>query len=67
MVLLNHGGHQEPGSGDDEGFYAVALQMAAREARSGYAALAQDLKELVGRFQKEAEVFGADSSGKASR
>ena len=34
-------------AGDDEQFYAVALQMAAREARSGHAGYAQDLRELV--------------------
>lgn len=34
-------------SGDDERFYAVALQMAAREARIGHAALARDLKDLI--------------------
>ena len=34
-------------SGDDERFYAVALQLAAREARSGHASYARDLKELV--------------------
>ena len=39
-------------SGDDERFYAVALQMAAREARSGHAALARDLKELVDASKK---------------
>ena len=33
--------------GDDERFYAVALQLAAREARSGHAAYARDLKDLV--------------------
>ncbi|MDE0606377.1 MAG: ATP-binding protein [Acidimicrobiaceae bacterium] len=34
-------------AGDDERFYAVALQLAAREAQSGHAAYARDLKELV--------------------
>lgn len=34
-------------SGDDERFYSVALQVAAREARSGHASYAQELKELV--------------------
>ena len=34
-------------SGDDERFYAVALQLAAKEARSGHAGYARDLKELV--------------------
>ena len=34
-------------SGDDERFYAVALQLAATEARSGHASYAQDLKALI--------------------
>ena len=34
-------------AGDDERFYAVALQLAAREARSGHASYARDLKELI--------------------
>ncbi len=33
--------------GDDTRFYSVALQLAAKEARSGHAAYAQDLKRLV--------------------
>jgi len=33
--------------GDDSRFYTVALQMAAKEARAGHAAYAQDLKRLV--------------------
>lgn len=34
-------------AGDDERFYAVALQLAAREAQSGHTTHARDLKELV--------------------
>lgn len=34
-------------SGDDEGFYAVALQVAAKAARQGHHRLASDLKDLV--------------------
>lgn len=34
-------------SGDDEGFYAVALQVAAKAARQGHHKLAGDLKQLV--------------------
>lgn len=34
-------------AGDDERFYAVALQLAAREAQSGHASYARDLKQLV--------------------
>ena len=43
-------------SGDDERFYAVALQLAATEARSGHATFAQDLKSLIdaGRGQPRA-------------
>ncbi|MCL6521430.1 MAG: ATP-binding protein [Firmicutes bacterium] len=33
--------------GDDERFYAVALQLAAREARQGHTKLAQELRDLV--------------------
>ncbi|MCY4517828.1 MAG: ATP-binding protein [Acidimicrobiaceae bacterium] len=45
-------------SGDDERFYAVALQLAATEARSGHASYAQDLKALIdaGRGQPRAAV-----------
>jgi hypothetical protein len=34
-------------SGDDEGFYAVALQVAAKAARQGHHRLAGELKNLV--------------------
>jgi len=34
-------------SGDDEGFYAVALQVAAKAARQGHHRLAGELKQLV--------------------
>lgn len=33
--------------GDDERFYAVALQVAAKAARSGHSAMAQELRDLV--------------------
>ena len=33
--------------GDNERFYAVALQVAAQEARSGHGALAQELRDLI--------------------
>lgn len=33
--------------GDDDRFYAIAMQVAARAARSGHARLAQDLRTLV--------------------
>ncbi|MGH3849023.1 MAG: hypothetical protein ACRDRT_04860, partial [Pseudonocardiaceae bacterium] len=35
------------GSGDDSSFYAVALQVAAREARQGHHRLADDIKKAV--------------------
>ncbi|XCB28958.1 hypothetical protein RQN30_06590 [Arcanobacterium hippocoleae] len=34
-------------SGDDESFYSVALQIAAREARAGHHVLANDIKKAV--------------------
>lgn len=33
--------------GDDERFYAIALQVAAKAARSGHAVMAQELRDLV--------------------
>ncbi|MCR4427703.1 MAG: AAA family ATPase, partial [Firmicutes bacterium] len=33
--------------GDDERFYAVALQVAAQEARQGHTKFAQELRDLV--------------------
>ena len=38
---------QSHGSGDDERFYAVALQVAAAEARRGHDRLAKEIRELV--------------------
>ena len=38
--------------GDEERFYAVALQMAALEARQGHAKFAQELRELVDEAQR---------------
>jgi len=38
---------QSHGSGDDASFYAVALQVAAREARQGHHKLADDIKKAV--------------------
>ena len=35
------------GSGDDSSFYAIALQVAAREARQGHHRLANDIKQAV--------------------
>ena len=38
---------QSHGTGDDERFYAIALQVAAAEARRGHEALAAEIKKLV--------------------
>lgn len=38
---------QSHGTGDDERFYAIALQVAAAEARRGHEALAVEIKKLV--------------------
>jgi SpoVK/Ycf46/Vps4 family AAA+-type ATPase len=40
-------------SGDDDSFYAVALQMAAHAARQGHNRLARDLKEIVDAARRE--------------
>ena len=40
-------------SGDDDGFYAVALQVAAKAARQGHHRLAGDLKQLVDSARQE--------------
>lgn len=39
-------------SGDDAAFYSVALQVAAREARSGHHVLADDIKKTVDAYRK---------------
>lgn len=41
-------------SGDDEGFYAVALQVAAKAARQGHHRLAGDLKQMVDTARQQA-------------
>jgi len=38
---------QSHGSGDDERFYAIALQLAAAESRRGHEALGDEIKKLV--------------------
>src|SRR5690606_26477338 len=38
---------QSHGTGDDERFYAIALQVAAAQARRGNEALAHEIKQLV--------------------
>ena len=40
-------------AGDDAGFYAVALQVAARVARQGHAQLASDLKQTIDASRRE--------------
>jgi SpoVK/Ycf46/Vps4 family AAA+-type ATPase len=39
-------------AGDDAAFYSVALQVAAREARSGHHVLADDIKKTVDTYRK---------------
>jgi len=46
---------QSHSKGDDERFYAVALQVAAAEARKGHQKLADELRELVKHSKKEAD------------
>ena len=41
--------------GDDTRFYSVALQVAARAARSGQAHFAQELRDLVDELRKDAQ------------
>jgi len=43
-------------SGDDAGFYSVALQVAAREAKAGHHALAHDIKDGIADTLKWFEV-----------
>ncbi len=42
--------------GDEERFYAVALQVAAQEARSGHTRFAQELRDLVDRARERQQV-----------
>ncbi len=42
---------------DDERFYSIALQVAAKEARQGHSKLASDIKALVEKSQKNSK-FG---------
>lgn len=44
-------------AGDDEGFYSVALQVAAREAKAGHHVLANDIKKAVD-VSREREPLG---------
>ncbi len=45
-------------SHDDQRFYSIALQVAAREARQGHHKLASDIKAMVERSQKRAKSLG---------
>ena len=47
---------QSHGSRDDERFYAVALQVAAAEARQGHEKLAKEIRDLVEQSRKKAAV-----------
>jgi len=53
---------QSHGTGDDERFYAIALQVAAAEARRGHAALASDIKNLVDQAKRQRARPGTSSS-----
>lgn len=44
---------QSHGSGDDERFYAVALQLAAAEARRGHTKLAKEIQDLVDQAKRK--------------
>ncbi|ATI65612.1 AAA family ATPase [Edwardsiella tarda] len=46
---------------DDQRFYSVALQVAAKEARQGHSKLANDIKNLVEKSQKTAKLELATS------
>ena len=50
--VAGHGAHitamvRSHASGDEDAFYSVALQVAAREARQGHHRLASDIKKAV--------------------
>jgi SpoVK/Ycf46/Vps4 family AAA+-type ATPase len=46
---------QSHGSGDDERFYAIALQVAAAEARRGHATVAHEIQKLVDQAKQRRE------------
>ncbi len=54
-LLRSHADH------DDQRFYSVALQVAAKEARQGHHKLANDIKSLVERSQKTSSLGLASS------
>ncbi len=44
---------QSHGSGDDDRFYAIALQVAAAEARRGHETLAEEIRKLVAQAKQQ--------------
>lgn len=57
--VAGHGAHitamvRSHASGDEDAFYSVALQVAAREARQGHHRLASDIKKAVGPSRQRA-------------
>ena len=54
-------------AGDDERFYAVALQLAAREAQSGHAIYARGLEGTRRRRQGARAYDLADAGGSSAR
>jgi SpoVK/Ycf46/Vps4 family AAA+-type ATPase len=53
---------QSHGTGDDERFYAIALQVAAAEARRGHEALADEIKNLVDKAKHQKSLPKASTS-----
>ena len=54
------------GSGDDEAFYSIALQVAAKAARQGHHRFAADVKRLVESARGPSfSVFGNFSRGRS--
>jgi len=49
------------GDGDDERFYAIAMQVAAAEARKGHEVLAKDLRRLVEKARMRKNESGLDA------
>ena len=54
---------QAHADGDDDRFYSVAMQMAAREARMGHGKLAQDMRDIIDAAKSARDLTG---SGKVS-
>ena len=49
-------------SGDSQQFYAIALQVAASEARKGHAELAREIREIVQSAKQRAHVYDAQKN-----